>query len=84
MTEGEAPSSNDCQYLDDTDVSISSRSRSTSVSGPLDPSKSGLPSTDESSTESAATTVSLLFRLKSPTLADLARKRKVRTSPPKG
>ena len=28
--------------------------------------------------------VSLLSRLKSPTLADLARKRKVRTNPPKG
>ena len=30
------------------------------------------------------TTVSLLSRLKSPTLADLARKRKVKTNPPKG
>ena len=50
----------------------------------MDLSKSLLSTTDKSSTESAATPVSLLSRLKSPTLADLARKRKVRTNPPKG
>ena len=41
-------------------------------------------STDESSSEAPVMAVSLLSRLKSPTPADLARKRKVRTNPPTG
>ena len=50
----------------------------------MDLSKSLPSTTDESSTECAATPVSLLSRLKSPTLVNLAIKWKVRTNPPKG
>ena len=83
MAKGEGPSSSDYQLeVEDTDESISTQSKFRSVS--MDLSKSLPSTTDESSTESAATPVSLLSQLKSPTLADLARKRKVRTIPSKG